>query len=71
MNRNIKRKQPSDVIWAYKNFVDGLPEEDRDKTCLIMHTNPKDQNGTDLISVADKLAPGCDIKFSTDRVSQK
>lgn len=71
MNRNIKRKQPSDVIWAFNKFVNGLPEEDRDKVCLIMHTNPKDQNGTDLISVADKLAPGCDIKFSTDRVSQE
>ena len=70
MNRNIKRKQPSDVIWAYKNFVDGLPEEDRDKTCLIMHTNPVDQNGTNLIEVSNRLAPGCDIKFSTDRVNQ-
>ena len=70
MNRNIKRKQPSDVIWAYKNFVDGLPEEDRDKTCLIMHTNPVDQNGTNLIEVANRIAPGCEIKFSTDRVNQ-
>jgi hypothetical protein len=71
MNRNIKRKQPSDVIWAYKNFVDGLPEEDRDKTCLIMHTNPVDQNGTNLIEVSNRIAPGCDIKFSTDRVNQE
>jgi glycosyltransferase involved in cell wall biosynthesis len=70
MNRNIKRKQPSDVIWAFKKFVDGLPEEDRDKTCLIMHTAPRDQNGTDLIEVSDKIAPGCDIKFSTDRITQ-
>ena len=70
MNRNIKRKQPSDVLWAYKNFVDGLPEEDRDKTCLIMHTNPVDQNGTNLIEVANRIAPGCEIKFSTDRVNQ-
>ena len=70
MNRNIKRKQPSDVIWAYKNFVDGLPERDRDKTCLIMHTNPVDQNGTNLIEVANRIAPGCEIKFSTDRVNQ-
>ena len=71
MNRNIKRKQPSDVIWAFKKFVDGLPEEDKDKTCLIMHTAPKDQNGTDLIAVADRIAPGCDIKFSTERITQK
>jgi len=71
MNRNIKRKQPSDVIWAFKKFVDGLPEEDRDKVCLVMHTAPRDQNGTDLIAVADRIAPGCDIKFSTDRVNQQ
>ena len=24
MNRNIRRKQPSDVIWKFKKFVDGL-----------------------------------------------
>ena len=36
-----------------------------------MHTAPRDQNGTDLIEVADKIAPGCDIKFSTDRVTQE
>ena len=71
MNRNIKRKQPSDVIWSFKKFVDGLPEEDKDKVCLVMHTAVKDQNGTDLIAVADKIAPGCDIKFSTNRVSQQ
>ncbi len=69
MNRNIKRKQPSDVIWAFKMFVDGLPEEDRDKVCLVMHTAPRDKNGTDLIAVADRIAPGCDIKFSADRLS--
>ena len=71
MNRNIKRKQPSDVIWAFKKFVDKLPKEDRDKVCLIMHTAPKDQNGTDLFAVADRIAPGCDIKFSTERVNQE
>ena len=71
MNRNIKRKQPSDVIWAFSKFVDKLPEEDKDKVCLIMHTAPRDQNGTDLIAVADRIAPGCDIKFSTERVNQQ
>ena len=71
MNRNIKRKQPSDVIWAFKKFVDKLPKEDQDKVCLIMHTAPKDPNGTDLFAVAEKIAPDCDIKFSTERVNQK
>ena len=71
MNRNIKRKQPSDVIWAFKKFVDTLPKEDKDKVCLIMHTAPKDPNGTNLFKVAEKIAPECDIKFSTERISQK
>jgi glycosyltransferase involved in cell wall biosynthesis len=71
MNRNIRRKQPSDVIWAFKKFVDGLPQGDKDKVCLLMHTAAVDQNGTDLLAVADRVAPGCDIKFSTDRVNQE
>lgn len=70
MNRNIKRKQPSDVIWAFKKFVDRIPTEDRDKVCLLMHTQPVDENGTDLYKVAERLAPGCDVKFSTDRLNQ-
>ena len=71
MNRNIKRKQPSDVIWAFKKFRDGLPKKDQDKVCLIMHTAPVDQNGTNLIEVQKRIAPDCDIKFSTDRVNQE
>ena len=55
MNRNIKRKQPSDVILAFKLFVDSLPEEDRDSVCLVMHTHPVDENGTDLLAVKDML----------------
>jgi glycosyltransferase involved in cell wall biosynthesis len=71
MNRNIKRKQPSDVIWAYSKFVDGLPEEDRDKVCLIMHTAPIDQNGTDLYKVKETICPNYEIKFSQSRISQE
>ena len=71
MNRNIKRKQPSDVIWAFEKFRQKLPKKDQDKVCLIMHTAPKDQNGTDLFAVADRIAPGADIKFSTERVNQE
>ena len=71
MNRNIKRKQPSDVIWAYKRFVDGLPEEDRSKVCLIMHTQPVDQNGTDLFAVKEEICPDYEIIFSTTRVNQE
>ena len=70
-NRNIKRKQPSDVIWAYKRFVDGLPEEDRDKVLLLMHTQPIDQNGTDLFAVKETICPDYDVRFSQSRISQE
>ena len=71
MSRNIKRKQPSDVIWAYKRFVDGLPIEDRDKVCLIMHTQPVDQNGTDLFKVKETICPDYEVKFSESRITQE
>ena len=70
MNRNIRRKQPSDVIWAFEKFRQTLPEDKRDKVCLVMHTNPVDQNGTDLLKVQEKIAPDAEVIFSTQRVNQ-
>lgn len=68
MNRNIKRKQPSDVIWAYSKFVDSLPEKDRKSVALIMHTVAIDKNGTDLLAVKEAICPDYHIVFSTQRV---
>ena len=71
MNRNIRRKQPSDVIWAYKEFVDGLPEEERKDCCLVMHTAPVDQNGIDLYKVKEAICPDYDVRFSTARIGDE
>jgi len=71
MNRNIRRKQPSDVIWAYKKFVDGLPEKDRKDCCLLMHTAPVDQNGTNLYKVKEAICPDYEVRFSTSRIGDK
>ena len=71
MNRNIRRKQPSDVIWAFEKFRLSLPEKDRNDVCLVMHTNPVDQNGTDLMKVQEKIAPDANVYFSTNRISQE
>ena len=35
-NRNIRRKQTSDVILSYNNFCDQLPKEKSDRCLLIM-----------------------------------
>jgi glycosyltransferase involved in cell wall biosynthesis len=66
-NRNIRRKQPADVIVAFKEFCDRIGKEKAEKVCLLMHTQPVDENGTDLPAVIDAVAPGYNIIFSDKR----
>ena len=68
-NRNIRRKQPSDVIMAFKEFCDKIGKDKASKAVLLMHTTPSDQNGTDLPKVAETLAPDCNVVFSTAKLS--
>lgn len=70
-NRNIRRKQPSDVIHSFKLFCDKLPKEKSDKCLLLMHTNPIDENGTDLLTVKNDLCPNYDVKFTDMRLEQE
>lgn len=70
-NRNIRRKQPADVIHAFKLFTDKLTPEQRTKCALLMHTAPRDGNGTDLIAVKKAIAPDCNIIFSVDKLSNR
>jgi glycosyltransferase involved in cell wall biosynthesis len=69
-NRNIRRKQPSDVIMAYKEFCDMLPKDESDKCLLLMHTAPIDENGTDLIAVKNTLCPDYDVRFTNIKMEQ-
>lgn len=66
-NRNIRRKQPADVIWAFNRFCEMIGEEKAKKVCLVMHTQPIDENGTDLPKVIDAVAPKSNIIFSDKR----
>ena len=68
-NRNIRRKQPGDLILAFKHFVDALPQEKRSGVALLMHTQAIDENGTDLRAVAKTLAPDCKVLFSEKKLS--
>ena len=63
-NRNIRRKLPGDVVMAYKYFMDGLTQEQRDECVLIFHCAPVDENGTDLPRVCRHLIPDYDVKFT-------
>ena len=68
-NRNIRRKQPGDLILAFKHFVDRLPEDQKQKVGLLMHTQVLDDNGTDLNAISKTLAPNCKIIFSEQKLS--
>jgi len=63
-NRNIRRKQPGDVLLAYKYFMDGLTPEQREECVLVFHCSPVDDNGTDLPRVHKHLCPEYDVCFT-------
>jgi glycosyltransferase involved in cell wall biosynthesis len=68
--RNIRRKCTSDLIAAYQLFVDGLTDEQAAKCALVLHTQPVDEHGTDLIAVKDLLCNDkANIFFSNNRIS--
>ena len=67
-SRNIRRKQPGSIILAFKAFCDSLPEEKAKRCALVMHTNPTDENGLDLLACRDTFCPNRTVIFSTDKV---
>jgi glycosyltransferase involved in cell wall biosynthesis len=51
-NRNARRKMSGSVVWWFKEFLDKVGH---DKAFLLMHTDPKDPNGQDLIAIAEEI----------------
>jgi glycosyltransferase involved in cell wall biosynthesis len=71
-NRNIRRKLPGDVIMAFKQFCELIGEEKAKKCALIMHTQPIDDNGTDLPKVVEKLLPKhMKVIFSNEKLDNQ
>lgn len=69
VNRNAKRKRANDVLDSWKVFLDMLEEKygHRD-ACLIMHTDPNDDQGSNLIKTSEMLGIQKSVFFSKDRV---
>lgn len=70
-SRNIHRKRPGDIILSYRLFCDKIGKEAASKCLLIMHTQTKDQHGTDLRAIKEAL---CDptyvnVLFSEARIN--
>ena len=69
VSRNARRKKTSDVLVAFKQFADEIGDQDGEKCFLVMHCDPHDPEGGNLIEVANmlKLKP-TQITFSKDKV---
>lgn len=70
-NRNIRRKQPGDVILSFRRFCDKLPPEESKNVVLFMHTEPVDDNGTDLFAVKDVICKDYKVIFSDRKIGVK
>jgi len=67
-NRNARRKMSGSLLWWFKEFLD---EIGHDKARLIMHTDPKDPYGQDLVSMLRDLEVSPDsIALSTQKVDK-
>jgi len=65
-NRNARRKMSSSLMYWFNEFAE---EVGPDKVRLVMHTEPKDPNGPDLIQILNNLnAADGRIVFSTKKV---
>ncbi len=69
VSRNARRKAPSDILVAFKLFLERMEKEHgHKKSTFIMHTDPLDQEGPNLHHVLDTLGLQKHVLFSKDRV---
>jgi glycosyltransferase involved in cell wall biosynthesis len=69
VNRNAKRKRPSDVLNSWSIFLDSLQKKyGHRRATLIMHTDPFDQEGPNLLAVSENLGIQNNILMSSSRI---
>lgn len=71
VNRNCSRKRPGDVLFSWSLFLEKIGDENRNNVTLLMHTNPSDKSGQNLIEIARELNILDTISFSVDIVDTK
>lgn len=71
-SRNLRRKNPSDLLFAWKLFCDNLTPKQFEETALLLHTDPIDNHGTNLFSVVEALfGDSSNVYFSNKKLSSK
>lgn len=68
-NRNVRRKQPGDIILSFKRFCDKLPRDKAKRCALFMKTALQDENGTDLMAVKHAICPDYKVIFNQELLS--
>ncbi len=69
-SRNIRRKMIPDIILAYRTFIDFFVK-DKNEVALLLHTQPIDENGTNLYEVIDNVCPDRNVFFTGGLVEPK
>jgi glycosyltransferase involved in cell wall biosynthesis len=69
VNRNARRKRPNDVLWAWSIFMKELEKKHgRSNASLVMHTDPGDDEGPNLLAAVEHLGIKESVVFSNQRV---
>lgn len=70
INRNAKRKRSNDVLESWKFFMDELQKKHgHQKATLIMHTDPLDMQGSNLLKTSEMYGLQGSVFFSRERIS--
>ena len=69
VNRNATRKMPADLLLGWKTFLDDLEKKHGHRNAtLIMHTDPGDPEGPNLLAVSEELGLRDNVWFSTEKL---
>lgn len=69
VNRNARRKQPGDLLSGWKNFITSHERDTGKKPAatLVMHTDPFDIEGPNLVEIVKLLELEDSVRFSNSR----
>lgn len=68
-SRNARRKHSGTLVFWFKEFLERVG---KDKAVLIMHTEPTDPNGPDLMQIVEDLElDNGEVLFSRDKIDEQ
>jgi len=68
VNRNARRKRPADVLSSWSKFMTKLKADGKKDATLLMHTDPIDNEGPNLLVCTEHLGIVDSVVFSNQRV---